>query len=26
MQAISHDYIFMGLDLKTDEDYTSAAG
>jgi GNAT superfamily N-acetyltransferase len=26
MQAISHDYIFMGLDLKTDEDYVSAAG
>ena len=26
MQAIPHDYIFMGLDLKTDEEYTSAAG
>jgi N-acetylglutamate synthase-like GNAT family acetyltransferase len=22
MQAISHDYILMGLDLKTDEEYT----
>jgi hypothetical protein len=21
MQAISHDYILMGLDLKTDEEY-----
>lgn len=26
MQAISHDYVLMGLDLKTDEEYTSAAG
>ncbi len=26
MQAISHDYILMGLDLKTDEEYTSAGG
>jgi acetyltransferase len=26
MQAVSHDYIFMGLDLTTDEEYTSAAG
>lgn len=26
MQAISHDYILMGLELKTDEEYTSAAG
>jgi GNAT superfamily N-acetyltransferase len=26
MQAISHDYILMGLDLRTDEEYTSAAG
>ena len=26
MQAISHDYILMGLDLKTDEEYASAAG
>jgi putative acetyltransferase len=26
MQAISHDYILMGLDLKTDEEYVSAAG
>jgi len=26
MQAIQHDYIFMGLDLRTDEEYTSAAG
>jgi ribosomal protein S18 acetylase RimI-like enzyme len=26
MQAISHDYILMGLDLKTDEEYTSASG
>jgi acetyltransferase len=24
MQAISHDYILMGLELKTDEEYTSA--
>ena len=21
MQAISHDYVLMGLDLKTDEEY-----
>jgi ribosomal protein S18 acetylase RimI-like enzyme len=26
MQAVTHDYIFMGLDLTTDEEYTSAAG
>jgi ribosomal protein S18 acetylase RimI-like enzyme len=26
MQAISHDYILMGLELKTDEEYTSAGG
>ncbi|HXF11382.1 MAG TPA: GNAT family N-acetyltransferase [Desulfuromonadaceae bacterium] len=26
MQAISHDYVLMGLTLKTDEEYTSAGG
>ena len=26
MQAVSHDYILMGLELKTDEEYTSAGG
>ena len=26
MQAISHDYVLMGRDLITDEEYTSAAG
>ena len=26
MQAIAHDYVIMGLDLTTDEEYTSAAG
>jgi len=26
MQAISHDYMLMGLDLLTDEEYTSAGG
>lgn len=26
MQAVTHDYVFMGLDLTTDEEYTSAAG
>jgi hypothetical protein len=26
MQAISHDYILMGMELKTDEEYASAAG
>ena len=26
MQAVSHDYILMGLELKTDEEYASAAG
>lgn len=26
MQAISHDYVLMGLDLTTDEEYASAAG
>ena len=24
MQAVSHDYVLMGLNLKTDEEYTSA--
>jgi L-phenylalanine/L-methionine N-acetyltransferase len=26
MRAVSHDYILMGLELKTDEEYTSAGG
>jgi len=26
MQAVSHDYILMGLELKTDEEYASASG
>ncbi|MEI6193482.1 MAG: GNAT family N-acetyltransferase [Verrucomicrobiota bacterium] len=26
MQAVTHDYILMGLDLKTDEEYANAAG
>src|ERR1700690_4210848 len=26
MQAVTHDYILMGLDLKTDEEYASAGG
>ena len=26
MQAISHDYVLMGLDLKTDEEYAGAVG
>ena len=26
MQAIKHDYVLMGFDLTTDEDYTCAAG
>jgi acetyltransferase len=26
MQAISHDYVLMGQELKTDEEYASAAG
>jgi len=26
MQAITHDYILMGLDLKTDEEYTGVGG
>jgi GNAT superfamily N-acetyltransferase len=26
MQAIAHDYVLMGLNLKTDEEYASAAG
>ncbi len=26
MQAVAHDYILMGLELKTDEEYTSAGG
>jgi len=26
MQAINHDYILMGLDLKTDEEYTGVGG
>ena len=25
MQAISHDYVLMGLDLKTDEEYAGSA-
>ncbi|HEY4417646.1 MAG TPA: GNAT family N-acetyltransferase [Verrucomicrobiae bacterium] len=25
MQAVSHDYVLMGLDLKTDEEYAGAA-
>jgi len=26
MQAITHDYVLMGLDLKTDEEYTGVGG
>jgi hypothetical protein len=26
MQAISHDYVLMELELKTDEEYASASG
>jgi GNAT superfamily N-acetyltransferase len=26
MQAVSHDYIFMGLELKTDEEYAGVGG
>ena len=26
MQAVSHDYVFMGLDLTTDEEYASVGG
>lgn len=26
MQAIAHDYVLMGLELTTDEEYTAAAG
>ena len=26
MQAISHDYILMGLELKTDEEYAGVGG
>jgi hypothetical protein len=26
MTAITHDYVLMGLDLRTDEEYASAAG
>jgi len=26
MQAVAHDYILMGLDLKTDEEYTGVGG
>jgi GNAT superfamily N-acetyltransferase len=26
MQAITHDYVLMGLDLRTDEEYSNAAG
>jgi hypothetical protein len=26
MQANSHDYILMGLDLKTDEEYAGVGG
>ena len=26
MTAITHDYVLMGLDLRTDEEYTNAAG
>ena len=25
MQSRPHDYVFMGLDLRTEEDYTGAA-
>ena len=26
MQAIAHDYVLMGLDLKTDEEYAGVGG
>ena len=26
MQAISHDYVLMGVQLKTDEEYAGAGG
>jgi ribosomal protein S18 acetylase RimI-like enzyme len=26
MQAVSHDYVLMGLDLKTDEEYAGVGG
>jgi len=26
MQAITHDYLLMGLDLKTDEEYAGVGG
>jgi len=26
MQAITHDYILMGLDLRTDEEYAGVGG
>jgi GNAT superfamily N-acetyltransferase len=26
MQAVTHDYVLMGLDLKTDEEYTGVGG
>jgi len=26
MQAITHDYILMGLELKTDEEYAGVGG
>jgi hypothetical protein len=26
MQAISHDYVLMGLELKTDEEYAGVGG
>jgi hypothetical protein len=26
MQAISHDYVLMGVDLKVDEDYAGVGG
>jgi hypothetical protein len=26
MRAITHDYVLMGLELKTDEEYASAGG
>ena len=26
MQAVSHDYILMGLELKTDEEYAGVGG
>jgi hypothetical protein len=26
MQAVSHDYILMGMELKTDEEYAGVGG